>query len=130
LADGELTLGQLARENYVDESRLLGFSTYNGTVTAASEWGGIAERKVVRPGLPNSVEELMHETDKESFYVPMRDDDRVSADPLDDVRLGRAIGAIYRPETERQSHYFHVRPAEQFDAMIHIDMGEPWSRSS
>jgi erythromycin esterase-like protein len=71
--------------------------------------------------LPNSVEELMHETDKESFYVPMRDDDRVSADALDDVRLGRAIGVIYRPETERQSHYFHVRPAEQFDAMIHID---------
>ncbi|MDT5057272.1 MAG: hypothetical protein QOF66_5638, partial [Mycobacterium sp.] len=92
-----------------------------GTVTAASEWGGIAERKVVRPGLSNSVEELMHETGKESFYVPMRDDDRVSAEPLDDVRLGRAIGVIYRPETERQSHYFHVRPADQFDAMIHID---------
>ena len=53
--------------------------------------------------------------------VAMRDDDRVSANPLDDVRLGRAIGVIYRPETERQSHYFHVRPAEQFDAMIHID---------
>ena len=120
-AEGQLTLGQLARERYGDEARLLGFSTYRGTVTAASEWGAIAERKVVRPGLPNSVEELMHETDKESFYVPMRDDDRVSADPLDDVRLGRAIGVIYRPETERQSHYFHVRPAEQFDAMIHID---------
>ena len=99
-------------------------------MTAASEWGRIAERKVVQPGLPNSVEEPMHETDKKSFYVPMRVDDRVSAEPLDDVRLGRAIGAIYRPETERQSHYFHVRPAEQFDAMIHIDMGEPWSRSS
>jgi len=120
-ADGQLTLGQLARENYGGESRLLGFSTYTGTVTAASEWGGIAERKVVQPGLPNSVEELMHETDNKSFYVPMRVDDRVSAEPLDDVRLGRAIGVIYRPETERQSHYFHVRPAEQFDAMIHID---------
>jgi erythromycin esterase-like protein/predicted phosphoribosyltransferase len=120
-ADGQLTLGQLARERYGDEARLLGFSTYCGTVTAASEWGGIAERKTVRPGLSNSVEELMHETEKESFYVPMRDDDRVSADALDDVRLGRAIGVIYRPETERQSHYFHVRPAEQFDAMIHID---------
>jgi erythromycin esterase-like protein len=120
-AEGQLTMGQLAREKYGDEARLLGFSTYRGTVTAASEWGGIAERKVVRPGLPNSVEELMHETDKESFYVPMRDDGGVSADALDDVRLGRAIGVIYRPETERQSHYFHVRPAEQFDAMIHID---------
>src|ERR1700687_1558214 len=64
LARGQLTLGQLARENYVDESRLLGFGTYTGTVTAASEWGRIAERKVVQPGLPNSVEEPMHETDK------------------------------------------------------------------
>jgi erythromycin esterase-like protein len=120
-AEGQLTLGQLAREKYGDEVRLLGFSTYRGTVSAASEWGGIAERKVVRPGLPNSVEELMHETDKKSFYLPMRDGDRVSSDALDDVRLGRAIGVIYRPETERQSHYFHVRPADQFDAMIHID---------
>jgi hypothetical protein len=51
-----------------------------------NEWGGISERKVVQPGLPNSVEELMHETDKTSFYVSMRADDRVSAEPLDDVR--------------------------------------------
>jgi erythromycin esterase-like protein len=120
-ADGQLTLGQLLRERYGDDARLLGLSTYHGTVTAASEWGGIAERKVVRPGLPNSVEELMHETGKGSLYVRMRNDGRVSADPLDDVRLGRAIGVIYRPETERQSHYFHVRPSDQFDAMIHID---------
>jgi erythromycin esterase-like protein len=116
-ADGQLTLGQLARQKYGDESRLIGFSTYTGTVTGASDWGGIAERKTVRPGLANSVEELFHETDKKSFFVAMRDDHHVSAEPLDDVRLGRAIGVIYRPETERQSHYFHVRPAEQFDAM-------------
>jgi erythromycin esterase-like protein len=120
-AEGQLTLGQLARENYGHETRLIGFSTYTGTVTAASQWGGIAERKTVRPGLPNSVEELFHETAKDALFVAMRDDGAVSADPLDDVRLGRAIGVIYRPETERQSHYFHVRPAEQFDAMIHID---------
>jgi erythromycin esterase-like protein len=90
-------------------------------VTAASEWGGIAERKIVRPGLPNSVEELFHETDKDAFYVKMRDDGRPSVEPLDDIWLGRAIGVIYLPATERQSHYFHVRPADQFDAMIHID---------
>jgi erythromycin esterase-like protein len=62
-ADGQLTLGQLARERYGHQSRLIGFTTYAGTVTAASEWGGIAERKTVRPALPNSVEELFHETD-------------------------------------------------------------------
>jgi erythromycin esterase-like protein len=120
-ADGQTTLGALARDLHSGKTRLIGFSTYAGTVTAASEWGGIAERKTVRPGLPNSVEELFHETGEDAFYVTMRDDGRPSAEPLDDVRLGRAIGVIYLPATERQSHYFHVRPADQFDAMIHID---------
>jgi erythromycin esterase-like protein/predicted phosphoribosyltransferase len=120
-SDGQTTLGTLARDLYPGKTRLIGFSTYTGTVTAASEWGGIAERKTVRPGLPSSVEELFHETDTGAFYVKMRDDGRPSAEPLDDIRLGRAIGVIYLPGTERQSHYFHVRPADQFDAMIHID---------
>jgi erythromycin esterase-like protein len=117
-ADGQLTLGQLVRERHRDECRLIGFSTYTGTVTAASEWGGVAERKVVRPGLPGSVEELFHETGNPSFVVPS---DGAASAALDVVRLGRAIGVIYLPATERQSHYFHVRPADQFDAMIHIE---------
>jgi erythromycin esterase-like protein/predicted phosphoribosyltransferase len=120
-SEGQTTLGTLARDLFPGKTRLIGMSTYTGTVTAASEWGGMAERKTVRPGLPNSVEELFHETDTGALYVKMRDDGRPSAEPLDDVRLGRAIGVIYLPETERQSHYFHVRPADQFDAMIHID---------
>jgi erythromycin esterase-like protein/predicted phosphoribosyltransferase len=120
-ADGQITLGQLARDLYGDKTRLIGFSTYTGTVTAASEWGGIAERKTVRPGLPTSVEEVFHETNTDSFFVAMRDGDGVSAEPLDDVRLARAIGVVYLPATERQSHYYHVRPTDQFDAMIHID---------
>ncbi|WP_460357705.1 erythromycin esterase family protein [Mycobacterium sp. ZZG] len=120
-SDGQTTLGALARELYPGTTRLIGFSTYTGTVTAASEWGGIAERKTVRPGLPNSVEELFHDTEKDACYVKMRTDGRPSADPLDYIWLGRAIGVIYLPATERQSHYFHVRPADQFDAMIHID---------
>lgn len=119
-ADGQLTLGQLARQRYGDESRLIGFSTYTGTVTAASDWGGIAERKAVRPALNGSIEELLHETGRSAFVVSA-DLSPEAADPLSVVRLGRAIGVIYRPETERQSHYFHVRPADQFDAMIHID---------
>ena len=68
-ADGQLTLGQLVRERYRDDCRLIGFSTYTGTVTAASEWGDIAERKMVRPALPGSVEELFHETGKPAFAV-------------------------------------------------------------
>jgi erythromycin esterase-like protein/predicted phosphoribosyltransferase len=119
-ADGQFTLGQLVRQRYGDESRLIGFSTYSGTVTAASEWGGVAERKAVRPALNGSIEELLHETGNSAFLVSAAISPD-AADPLGAVRLGRAIGVIYRPETERQSHYFHVRPADQFDAMIHID---------
>jgi erythromycin esterase-like protein len=120
-ADGQTTLGMLARDMYGNDTRLIGFSTYTGTVTAASEWGGRAERKTVRPGLPSSVEELFHEVAADPFYVAMRREGRPAAEPLEEVRLARAIGVIYRPDTERQSHYFHVRPSEQFDAMIHID---------
>ncbi|MEZ0351553.1 erythromycin esterase family protein [Mycobacterium sp. pR1184] len=119
-SDGQLTLGQLVRQRYGDESRLIGFSTYRGTVTAASDWGGDAERKAVRPALNGSIEELLHETGGSSFLVSA-DLSPEAVDPLSVVRLGRAIGVIYRPQTERQSHYFHVRPADQFDAMIHID---------
>ena len=119
-ADGQLTLGQLARERYGEDSRLIGFTTYSGTVTAASEWGGMAERKIVRPALNGSVEELLHETGRPDFLVSAMIS-REAAEPLDVVRLGRAIGVIYLPATERQSHYYHVRPGEQFDAIIHID---------
>lgn len=119
-ADGQLTIGQLARERYGDDCRLIGFSTFSGTVTAASEWGGIAERKVVRPALPGSIEELLHDTGRDAFLVAMHDGSPAAA-ALETVRLARAIGVIYLPQTERQSHYFHVRPSDQFDAMIHID---------
>lgn len=119
-ADGQLTIGQLAREQYGADCRLIGLSTYTGTVTAASSWGGIAERKAVRPALPGSIEELLHETGRDAFLVAMHDSSP-AAEALEVVRLGRAIGVIYQPRTERQSHYFHVRPSDQFDAMIHID---------
>lgn len=119
-SDGQLTLGQLARERYGEDARLIGFTTYSGTVTAASEWGAVAERKVVRPALNGSVEELFHEVDRPEFLVsPLIS--RAAREPLDAVRLGRAIGVIYLPATERQSHYYHVRPGDQFDAIIHVD---------
>lgn len=119
-ADGQLTIGQLAREQFGEDCRLIGFSTYRGTVTAASDWGGVAERKVVRPALAGSIEELLHETGRDAFIVAMHDGSP-AAGALEVVRLGRAIGVIYLPQTERHSHYFHVRPSDQFDAMIHID---------
>lgn len=120
--DGQQTLGQLVRERIGRACRLIGFTTHRGTVTAASDWGGPSERKAVRAGLPGSVEELFHDTGEPSFLVRMDQGHSPEvADVLKGVRLHRAIGVIYRPETERHSHYFHVRPADQYDALIHLD---------
>lgn len=121
-AHGELTVGQLVRERYRDECVLIGLTTHEGTVTAAGTWGGPAERKRVRPAYTSSVEELLHEAvgDRDAIMVPMAVSGPAS-EVLHSTRLERAIGVIYRPDTERQSHYFHTCVADQFDAVIHID---------
>ena len=119
-ARGELNLGQLVRERHAGDCRLVGFSTYTGTVTAASDWEGPAERKWVRPALADSVEELFHEVGEKEFLLRFGTAPR-SADALRSGRLQRAIGVIYRPETERRSHYFRARVPDQFDAVIHVD---------
>jgi erythromycin esterase-like protein/predicted phosphoribosyltransferase len=117
---GELNVGQLIRERHPGECRLIGFTTYTGTVTAADEWDAPADRKAVRPALPNSVEHLFHEVGSKEFLLSF-ELTPPAADVLRSARLERAIGVIYRPQTERQSHYFHARVADQFDAVIHID---------
>jgi erythromycin esterase-like protein len=123
---GELNLGQLVRERHPGEALLVGFSTYTGTVTAASGWGAAAERKRVRPGLPGSWEARFHE-EGDAFAVFADDPELIRP------RLQRAIGVIYKPETERQSHYFDARPSDQFDVVIHLDETralEPLERES
>jgi erythromycin esterase-like protein len=117
---GELNVGQLVREQYGQDTVLIGFSTYRGTVTAATEWDGPAERKRVRPALPDSYEALFHELDLGRFLIILREGD-AAITPLRRPRLERAIGVIYRPETERLSHYFSARLPEQFDAVLHCD---------
>ena len=117
---GELNVGQLARERYGPDAVLIGFSTYSGTVTAASNWGGPAERKRVRPALPGSYEALFHEAEIPRFLLILRDGGHVS-DGLREAMLERAIGVLYLPETERVSHYFHARLSHQFDAILHFD---------
>jgi erythromycin esterase-like protein/predicted phosphoribosyltransferase len=117
---GELNVGQLVRERHPGQCRLIGFTTYTGTVTAADDWDAPADRKVVRPALPKSVEELFHQVGSKEFLlwfgpVPQ------AAEVLRGTRLERAIGVVYRSQTERQSHYFQARVADQFDAVIHID---------
>jgi erythromycin esterase-like protein len=117
---GEFNVGQLVRERYPDQAFNIGFTTYAGTVTAATDWDGDAETKRVRPGLPGSWEELFHSIGQPDFLVMFRDDRDLSSQ-LAEERLERALGVIYRPETERISHYFFARIADQFDAVIHID---------
>jgi erythromycin esterase-like protein len=117
---GELNVGQLAREKYGSEAVLVGFTTHHGTVTAASDWGEPAERKRVRPALAGSYEALFHATERARFLLVLNESD-TTAEQLRVPRLERAIGVIYRPETERQSHYFRARLADQFDAILHFD---------
>jgi erythromycin esterase-like protein len=117
---GELNVGQLVRKRYGRDAVLVGFSTHHGTVTAASDWGGPAERKNVRPALPGSYEAMFHATRLARFLLSWRGDGTVT-ERLRGPRLERAIGVIYRPETERVSHYFRARLPDQFYAVLHFD---------
>jgi erythromycin esterase-like protein len=131
-ARGELNVGQLVRARYGKNSALVGFTTYKGTVTAASSWDAPAERKSVRPALAQSYEAIFHETGVPGFWLELRGKDWL-AGVLNQERLERAIGVIYLPESERISHYFHARLADQFDAVIHLDKTravEPLERTS
>jgi erythromycin esterase-like protein len=122
-AHGELNLGQFVRERWGGESLLVGFTTYTGTVTAAHDWGGAAQRMRVRPALPQSYEARFHARGGD-FVVEPRDEPEL---------LERAIGVIYRPSTERLSHYFRARLPDQFDVVIHLDETtalEPLERTS
>jgi erythromycin esterase-like protein/predicted phosphoribosyltransferase len=117
---GELNVGQLTREKYGSEAVLVGFATHHGTVTAASDWGNPAERKRVRPALAGSYEALFHAAKRDRLLLILNDSDMMMQQ-LAVPRLERAIGVIYRPETERQSHYFRARLPNQFDAVLHFD---------
>ena len=118
-ARGELNLGELVREHHEHEAFNLGFSTYSGHVTAADDWDSPARLKRVRPGLPGSYEAFFHASGSPRFVVYLRSPELPREVRIE--RLQRAIGVIYRPETERQSHYFDARVADQFDALVHID---------
>ncbi len=117
---GELNIGQLVRERNGRDAVLVGFTTHHGTVTAASNWDAPAERKYVRPGLVGSHEAAFHDTEIARFLLTWRERDNVPK-VLREPRLERAIGVIYRPDTERMSHYFYARLPDQFDAVLHCD---------
>ncbi|HEX6315485.1 MAG TPA: erythromycin esterase family protein [Gemmatimonadaceae bacterium] len=117
---GELNVGQLVRQRYGEAAALVGFTTSRGSVTAAADWDEPAQRRTVRPALGGSYEALFHDAGVENFYLDLGVPDEARA-MLDVPRLQRAIGVIYRPETERMSHYFRTRLTKQFDAVFHYD---------
>lgn len=131
-ARGEWNVGQLLRQAYGDDALLVGFTTYTGHVTAARDWDGPAERRWVRPARADACEYLFYRTGLDRFFLPLHDS--VEAD-LREPLLQRAIGVLYRPESELASHYFRTSVSGQFDALFHLDetsavepldIGEAW----
>ena len=128
---GEVNVGHLMRVHNPISTKLIGFTTYSGTVTAASDWGMPAQRRVVRPALEGSYEAVFHDVGYRRFLLDLTaetDAQRALAQP----RLERAIGVIYRPETERLSHYFNAVLPKQFDVVLHYDVTravEPMERT-
>lgn len=132
---GEWNVGQLLREQAgVERTLLVGFTTCTGYVTAARDWDCPAERRFVRPAHKDSWEHLLHTSGRDRFFLPMRPEVRAA---LAEPRLERAIGVVYRPESELASHYFRAALSAQFDAIFHLDetsavepmdIGERWRR--
>ncbi|HTX60523.1 MAG TPA: erythromycin esterase family protein [Verrucomicrobiae bacterium] len=117
---GETNVGALCRERYGADCLSVGFTTYRGTVTAASDWHAPEERKRVLPARRDSFEYLFHTLGVPSFWIPLRPH-RPKLAGLAAQARERAIGVVYRPETELQSHYFSARLIDQFDAVYHFD---------
>jgi erythromycin esterase-like protein len=118
---GEWNVGHLMRQANDGNSFLVGFTTYSGRVLAASGWGEKGTKMKVRPALAESYSGIFHETGIPNFLLIFRGNEPL-AEALGAPRLERAIGVIYKPETERQSHYFNARMSRQFDAVIHWDV--------
>jgi erythromycin esterase-like protein len=119
---GELNIGQLCRQAYGQQASLIGFGTHTGTVAAATDWDGPMEVKTVRPSLPDSYEALCHDVGVERFLLDLRNGQRDDLRRvLQPPRLERYIGVIYRPETERWSHYSHASLPDQYDAFVWFD---------
>lgn len=114
---GELNVGQLARQMYGRDVVNIGFTTFSGEVTAAADWGHPCGRRQVRPAIAGSYERAFHELGIPRFLLITAEAVGILQEPM----LERAIGVIYRPESERTSHYFSARLTRQFDAVLHFD---------
>ena len=119
----EINVGQLVKERFDDKARLIGFGTHTGTVAAADDWDEPMQVKAVSPSLDDSYERLCHDSRLPRFLLDLRPEE-VGAevrDTLMEPRLQRFIGVIYRPETERWSHYSRCILPRQYDAWVWFD---------
>ena len=122
IARGELNIGQLAREKFGESARLIGFGSHKGTVAAADDWDSPMRVMKVNPSLPESYERLSHDSNVPRFLLDLRDgENRRVAARLDEPQLERFIGVIYRPDTERWSHYSQAILSQQFDGWVWFD---------
>jgi erythromycin esterase-like protein len=117
---GELNLGQMVRQRYSGNAVLVGFTTYEGEVEAASVWGERGQLKEVRPSLRGSYTALFHEAGIGDALLLMRGNGEL-AQALADPRPERAIGVIYHPQEERRYHYLKTSLSRQFDAVVYFD---------
>jgi protein-L-isoaspartate(D-aspartate) O-methyltransferase len=122
-ARGEINIGNLVRRGLgAQNSYIIGFGTHDGTVAAAHNWGAEVQVMQVRPSNEQSYERLCHDSAVSNFLLPLHDPQReIVRSELSESRLERAIGVIYRPQTELQSHYFQAILPEQFDEYIWLD---------
>jgi erythromycin esterase-like protein len=119
----ELNIGQLAKEKFGERARLIGFGTHAGTVAAADDWDEPMEVMEVRPSLPGSYERACHDSGVGQFLLDLRQGTNdAAAAALMEARLERFIGVIYRPQTERWSHYAQAVLPNQFDAFVWFDV--------
>jgi len=124
---GELNLGQLCKERWGKDAATIGFGTHAGTVAAASDWDEPMEVMDVRVSLRDSYERAFHDATREGakatrFLLDLREGvhDAVREE-LQVPRLERFIGVVYRPGTERFSHYAQAVLPAQFDAYAWFD---------
>lgn len=121
-AGGEINVGHLCRRAFGDRAYLIGFGTDHGTVAAAHDWDEPMQVMPVRPARPDSYEGLCHEAGHRNFFLPLRrPHDPEVREALLSWRLERAIGVVYRPQTERWSHYFEASLPRQFDEYVWLD---------
>jgi protein-L-isoaspartate(D-aspartate) O-methyltransferase len=119
---GELNIGQLCRAKFHDGAYIVGFGTDHGTVAAASNWDEPMQRMRIRPAHPDSYEGLFHHAGIPAFTLHLREPKRAAVrEELLPARLERAIGVVYRPDTERASHYFYASLPHQFDELVWFD---------